>query len=131
MLERSRIVKRLSKSYSACYYLLSETVIGHTKMNPITEPIKPAYNAPAKSIYANAFEIQLSNSDFMLVLTGGAERYELHLSMTLGKTLAEKLTDIVGHVEAEMKQKLFTADQMNAILASLRQKFGKPVEAEK
>ncbi|NUM56878.1 MAG: hypothetical protein HUU46_24880 [Candidatus Hydrogenedentes bacterium] len=73
-------------------------------------------------LFANGFEIQVSNADVMVVFSGGAERYELHISMTLAKTLGVKLNEVIRDIEDQMGQPIITADKMNEIIETLRKK---------
>jgi hypothetical protein len=68
-------------------------------------------------IYFNGFTIGVGNADFAITLRlENAERVSLKCSYTVAKTLAEKLTIIVGQFEKATEHNLMTTEQVGEAL---------------
>lgn len=70
--------------------------------------------------YANGFTFAAGNADFILVLQKN-NRPELvvNLSLTIAKTLAEKLGDFIKNLEENSGSKILTTNQIESALKKI------------
>lgn len=65
-------------------------------------------------VYANGFQIGISNADMHVILTlAGRPIQVMFLSYTLAKTLHEKLGGVVQEFETQVDRKMLTTDDIH------------------
>ena len=89
---------------------------GH--LSPDEEALRSATSQSIPNIYANGFQIGLSNSDaFIVFQRQGQPTAVLNISYTLAKTLHTKLSTVVTEFEALTKRNMLTTDDVDAAFA--------------
>jgi hypothetical protein len=68
-------------------------------------------------MYANGFQIVMSNSDVsILLIQNNVPVAVVNVSYTIAKTLSEKVGELIGKLEARSKQPIMTTDDINKYL---------------
>jgi len=79
------------------------------------QTVSPDELQETPSLYANGFQFGWSNADtWILLQLVGQPVLRVHMSYTLAKTLATKLSAAVEEFEARTKRDLLTTDEVQA-----------------
>lgn len=85
----------------------------------MTEPAVPTPLRNVPAIYFNGFELGLSNSDVVMVLSlSNGPAASAYMSYTTAKSLAKALNEMVGHLELITKHTIMTSDEVAAGMES-------------
>lgn len=77
--------------------------------------VKPINTIPegVQDLYANGFTANIGNTDVCVVLNkNGKPVYNLNMSYTFAKTLAQKLDVLIKHLEGKTGQRIMTSDEV-------------------
>lgn len=78
--------------------------------------------AQVPHVYANGFQIGVSNADINIVLKlDGQPLQVLHVSYTLAKTLQQKVGDVVSRFEKAVNRSMLVTDEVNKAFRELQE----------
>lgn len=91
-----------------------------TKKSQFAAEIDAAQANPSiTKLYANGFACALGVGDVVVLLKNGNQPIlSLNMSFTIAKTLAIKLQDLIGFLEAKSGQTIMTSDDVTKLVIS-------------
>lgn len=86
----------------------------------MAQPPEATFQVRLPSYYFNGFELGLSNADvFCTLALSNSQIASIYMSYTTAKSLAQKLTELVSHLERVTERQIMTTDDVAAGLEKL------------